>query len=282
MRHISDTARWVAVYRAMETERPDALFRDPFARKLAGERGDEIIRSLAHGKRAAWAMIVRTYILDELILREIREQKIDTVLNLAAGLDARPHRLDLDRGLRWIEVDLPGMIEYKQEALKDETPKCRLERVTVDLTDAEARRRYFSDVNANSNRVLVVTEGLLAYLKPEQVISLAQDLHAQPKFERWLIDLAGPGVLEWIQKKWGKSLQAANAPMYFAPEEGENFFKPYGWEPVEFRDFGEEGRKLKRMPPMAWLFRLQAALRPRSAEKMKKKWRSGVALLRRA
>ena len=282
MRHISDTARWVAVYRAMETERPDALFRDPFARKLAGERGDEIIRSLAHGKRAAWAMIVRTYILDELILREIREQKIDTVLNLAAGLDARPYRLDLDRGLRWIEVDLPGMIEYKQEALKDETPKCRLERVTVDLTDAEARRRYFSDVNANSNRVLVVTEGLLAYLKPEQVISLAQDLHAQPKFERWLIDLAGPGVLEWIQKKWGKSLQAANAPMYFAPEGGENFFKPYGWEPVEFRDFGEEGRKLKRMPPMAWLFRLQAALRPRSAEKMKKKWRSGVALLRRA
>lgn len=282
MRHISDTARWVAVYRAMETERPDALFRDPFARKLAGERGDEIIRSLAHGKRAAWAMIVRTYILDELILREIREQKIDTVLNLAAGLDARPYRLDLDRGLRWIEVDLPGMIEYKQEALKDETPKCRLERVTVDLTDAEARRRYFSDVNANSNHVLVVTEGLLAYLKPEQVNALAKDLHAQPKFDRWLIDLAGPGVLEWIQKKWGKSLQAANAPMYFAPEEGENFFKPYGWEPVEFRDFGEEGRKLKRMPPMAWLFRLQAALRPRSAEKMKKKWRSGVALLRRA
>ncbi|HET9400372.1 MAG TPA: hypothetical protein VFO34_05435, partial [Candidatus Acidoferrales bacterium] len=141
---------------------------------------------------------------------------------------------------------------------------------------------YFSEVNANSKHVLVVTEGLLAYLKPEQVIELAKDLHAQARFERWLIDLAGPGVLEWIQKKWGKSLQAANAPMYFAPGEGENFFKPYGWEPVEFRDFGEEGRKLKRMPPMAWLFRLQAALRPGSAEKMKKKWRSGVALLRRA
>jgi O-methyltransferase involved in polyketide biosynthesis len=34
--HISDTARWVAFYRAMETERPDAIFRDPFARQLAG------------------------------------------------------------------------------------------------------------------------------------------------------------------------------------------------------------------------------------------------------
>ena len=85
MRHISDTARWVAIYRAMETERPDAIFRDPFARKLAGDHGDDIVKSLAHGKRAAWAMIVRTYILDELIQRVIHEQRIDTVLNLAAA-----------------------------------------------------------------------------------------------------------------------------------------------------------------------------------------------------
>ena len=37
--NISDTARWVAVYRAMETERPDAIFRDPFAARLAGDTG---------------------------------------------------------------------------------------------------------------------------------------------------------------------------------------------------------------------------------------------------
>lgn len=39
--NISDTARWVAVYRAMETARPDAIFRDPFADRLAGQRGRE-------------------------------------------------------------------------------------------------------------------------------------------------------------------------------------------------------------------------------------------------
>ncbi len=33
IRNISDTARWAAVYRARETERQDALFRDPFARR---------------------------------------------------------------------------------------------------------------------------------------------------------------------------------------------------------------------------------------------------------
>ena len=39
---ISDTARWVAYFRARESERPDALFHDPYAGRLAGERGFQI------------------------------------------------------------------------------------------------------------------------------------------------------------------------------------------------------------------------------------------------
>jgi O-methyltransferase involved in polyketide biosynthesis len=40
--NVSDTARWVAAYRAMESARPDALFRDPYADRLAGARGHAI------------------------------------------------------------------------------------------------------------------------------------------------------------------------------------------------------------------------------------------------
>lgn len=36
--NVADTAFWVAVARAHESERPDALFHDPYARLLAGER----------------------------------------------------------------------------------------------------------------------------------------------------------------------------------------------------------------------------------------------------
>ncbi len=46
VQNISDTARWAAVFRARETERPDALFRDPYARRLAGERGFQIVENL--------------------------------------------------------------------------------------------------------------------------------------------------------------------------------------------------------------------------------------------
>ena len=36
IQNISDTARWAAVYRARENDRPDAIFRDRLARRLAG------------------------------------------------------------------------------------------------------------------------------------------------------------------------------------------------------------------------------------------------------
>src|SRR2546426_4782984 len=74
----------------MESERPDALFRDPYARKLAGEHGERIVASMRRGRAMAWPMIVRTAVLDELILRAIERDGVDTVLNLAAGLDTRP------------------------------------------------------------------------------------------------------------------------------------------------------------------------------------------------
>jgi O-methyltransferase involved in polyketide biosynthesis len=54
IRDISDTARWAAIYRAWETERPDAIFRDLFARRLAGERGAQIAQTLEAGNPNAW------------------------------------------------------------------------------------------------------------------------------------------------------------------------------------------------------------------------------------
>src|SRR6266704_4955697 len=144
IQHVSDTARWVALYRAMESDRRDALFRDPYARRLAGERAERILAGMKRGREWAWPMIVRTAVLDELILRAIKREGVDTVLNLAAGLDARPYRLPLPPSLRWIEVDFPDVIAYKKEQLAGERPMSTLEHVGIDLTDQDGRRALFA------------------------------------------------------------------------------------------------------------------------------------------
>lgn len=132
IRHISDTALWVAVYRAQESERADAVFRDPYASKLAGERGVQIAAAMPFARRHSWSYTARTWLVDQVIERSVR-QGTDMIINLAAGLDSRPYRMQLPTALRWIEIDLPDMLNYKQEVLATERPVCALDRVPLDL-----------------------------------------------------------------------------------------------------------------------------------------------------
>lgn len=278
--NISDTARWVAFYRAMETERPDAIFRDPFARKLAGERGEHIVDNMKQGRAMAWAMIVRTAVFDEIILDTISAYDIDTVINLAAGLDARPWRMALSPSLRWIDVDLPGILDYKLETIGDAKPVCNYEAVRLDLTDDAARKALFVRLGAASKTTLVVTEGLLIYLTASQVANLASDLRAAESFRFWLIDLAHPRLLKMMDRSWGKSVKEGNAPFQFAPAEGTAFFDKLGWREAQFRASMDEAQRLKREMKMMWLWRLVGRLYPaRAREEMRRM--SGIVLLER-
>jgi len=279
--HVSDTARWVAFYRAMETERPDALFRDPFARRLAGEQGERIVDEIPRGRATAWAMITRTAVFDEIILDTIARRNVDTVLNLAAGLDARPWRLPLPPTLRWIDVDLPAMLNHKASVIGDAKPACRYEAIAADLVDPVQRAAVFSRIGSESSSVLVVTEGLLIYLTPEQVGGLAAELHTQRSFRWWLIDLASPRLLQMLARSWGRHLTRANAPFRFGPANGTEFFRQYGWREAEFRSAMVEARRLDRQIPMAWLWWFLGRF---SSEKRKEEFRrmSAFVLLERA
>lgn len=276
IKHVSDTARWVAIYRAMETERPDAIFRDPYARTLAGASGEEIVNGLRRGKQFAWPMIVRTAVMDEIILRYVQDHNVDTVLNLACGLDARAYRLSLPRDLRWIDADLPDIIAYRTEQLSGHEPVCDAKAIPVDLSDADARRALFDRV-PGSARTLVIAEGLLVYLTADAVSNLARDLHEQA-YQWWLIDLASPKLLAMMAQRFGTAMQAT--PMIFGPAEGTAFFEPRGWREVEFRSTWEESLRLHRSVPFARLFDLLSRLGPKKKREENSRM-SGIVLLER-
>ena len=247
IRNISDTARWVAVYRARESDRPDAVFRDPFARRLAGERGEQIAASIPFTEKHSWPFVARTWLVDRLIDDQVR-QGADMVVNLAAGLDARPYRMDLPHSLQWIEVDLPEILAHKEELLRDEKPVCQLERVRLDLSDTNARRELFSELGRRASRVLVIAEGLLIYLTEEEVAGLARDLAAPTAFQHWIIDLGSPALLKMLAKKLGAPLDQAGAPLKFAPEQGPDFFARCDWKPEEVHSTIHAAAKLRRLP----------------------------------
>jgi methyltransferase (TIGR00027 family) len=275
VRNISDTARWAAVFRARETERRDALFRDPFAQRLAGARGEEITAAL-HGNRHDWAWVTRTYLFDQFLKEEL-QYGIDMVVNLAAGLDARPYRLDLPATLQWIEVDLPDLLNYKQEVLQNDKPACILERIPLDLSDGVARRELFAQLGRRAKNALVITEGLLIYLTEDRVGQLAEDLARAGGFQRWLTDLASPRLVRMIARQVGEPLGQAGATLQFGPKEGPEFFASCGWKPIDVRSTLQTAARLKRAP---LLLRLLAFLPDSKGAGGKGVW-SGACLLAR-
>ena len=276
VRNISDTARWAAVFRARETERADAIFRDPYAGRLAGTMGVDIANTLPEGNSHAWAWVARTYLFDRFITQAL-EQGADMVVNLAAGLDARPYRMSLPATLLWIEVDLPEILAYKEKILEKEKPSCALERVRMNLSDRNSRRALFADLDRRANKILILTEGLLIYLSPEEVGALANDLSATAHFHRWIMDLASPGLLRMMQRTTGKKLSEVGAAFKFAPGEGPAFFASHGWEPEDVKGLLKTAARFKRPP---FFLRLLGRLPEQKKPAGNRPW-SGVCLFKK-
>jgi methyltransferase (TIGR00027 family) len=242
--NVSDTAFWIAHCRALETERPDALFRDPLARLLAGDRGRKITEAMPVGFITVWLVAIRTRVIDDYISWALA-QGVDTVLNLGAGLDARPYRLDLPGSLVWIEADYPHIVEFKENQLSKQRPRCQLEPVKIDLSDLSERRKLFASVNARAKKILVLTEGLVPYLSLEEAASLADDLRTLDRARYWIVEYLSPQNAQYWNRGRMKQL-TQNAPFKFAPEDWFGFFEVHGWRPREIRYLPDEADRLHR------------------------------------
>jgi methyltransferase (TIGR00027 family) len=249
---VTDTALWVAACRAAETQTEHAVFHDPLASALAGERGREIAHSFPRSASVAWGVVVRTCAIDRLI-GEAVQAGIDTVLNLGAGLDTRPYRMQLPAQLRWIEIDFPNIVELKNARLREHEANCKVERVGLDLSDRLSRNRLFAQYAATSGDALLIAEGVIPYLSNDEVASLARDLWSFPSFRHWILDFDNAGKRR-MPRGWARKLQAA--PFLFSVDDWFEFFKQAGWRPRKVIASAEESERINRPFPFPFPWRL--------------------------
>ncbi len=269
--HVSDTACWVAYYRWIETQRPDALFKDPLSIKLVGDRGAKLAKHMGIERAMAWSMALRTWIIDRYIAEQVAAG-CDGFINLGAGLDTRPYRLDLPNDFKWIEVDFQHVIDYKNDVLKAERPVCRLQRISCDLSDDAARGALLAQLNETGRQLCVMTEGVVPYLTNAAVAALARDLHQQDHIIHWITDYFSPFFQRMSKRGRIKRRLAQNAPFRFDPgpalDDWPRFFAQTGWQIAQMRYSGDEGTKIGRGLPAGWLGQLliplasEAKLRP--------------------
>jgi len=254
---VSDTALWVAAYRAVESSRSDAAFHDPLAEVLVGERGHAIRQNMPGMELMQWVMVLRTTAIDRLIEHAIADGG-DTVINLGAGLDTRPYRLNVPSTLRWIEVDFANIVALKNQRLQPHKPKCNLERIVLDVTQHDARQQLLAKVS-DAKSIAVLSEGLLPYLEADVVASLADDLNNSGKVNYWVQDYYS-GQLRNSYRPWRRHLQAA--PFNFRQDDWIGFFTARGWHVKERILIADEARRLGRRPPFPWWRMLLFMLMP--------------------
>jgi O-methyltransferase involved in polyketide biosynthesis len=236
---VSDTALMVAACRAMETERLDGLVRDPFARRLAGERGMAIARASPIPELMCFGMGVRARFMDELLTRLLAEGGIETVVNLGAGLDTRPWRLTPHPDLRWLEADFLQILEYKAVRLKDASPHCRVEQVATDLANKEALDRLFGRIGPEP--AVMITEGLLMYLPPTTVIRLAADSHRFTGIRHWLLDSISPDIMRMAPGDFKNPVEKFRPQDHLAGQALLDVVEGEGWSISAKRTYAHDG-----------------------------------------
>ncbi len=258
VQHVSDTAFWVAHHRGLEHLRPQPLFRDPLAAQLAGERGKRVAEAMPNAPMTNWVVTMRTLVIDAYV-REAVAAGVDTIVNLGAGLDTRPWRLELPAELRWVEVDYPHVIAFKQAQLQDQPPRCQLEQVPLDLADIRARQALLARLNGEARQLLVLTEGVVVYLDEAAVASLADDIAGLPHLAGWIVEYVSPASIAARQRS-GVDKRLAQAPFRFMPADWFSFFASHGLTVRTMRYVADEAARVHRPAPLPWQARLVMAL----------------------
>ncbi|MBD2694106.1 SAM-dependent methyltransferase [Anabaena catenula] len=219
---VSFTAKVMAASRAIETQRPDALFADPLAAQLAGQEAMEvaILRLEEDEKLGRPYTLVRTRFFDDFLNKY--SDNIRQIVFLGSGMDTRAFRLNWQPGTHIYEIDQPDVLLYKESVLNGVIPNCTRHSICADLKESFWSQLLLKEGFQTSEPAIWLLEGFLYYLDPiavENVLINIQNLSVKGSY-------FGADVINTVicngADEWAKYWQ-------FSCDEPESFFAAYDW-----------------------------------------------------
>jgi O-methyltransferase involved in polyketide biosynthesis len=254
---VSLTAYWTlaARYEDAAAERPVAG--DAFAERLMDERAREVAELFRPLERPTASLPVRHRLIDERLAAELERDRSLRVFVIGCGFDARAFRL---HGGRWVEVDEPGLLEFKETRLP--VFECENELVRVPIRfGAEPLAEKLAPY-ASEERVVVVLEGIMVYLRDDQRRELLMTLIRLFPRHAVLCDLLNRRFVALYSRALSKQVRELGAD--FAPPSNhpEALFHELGYRTAGRDSIWLRATQLgaKSAPP-AWAVRVLPALR---------------------
>ncbi len=168
---VSQTLLIPLYFRALESQRPDALIRDPKAVEMVSQL-DYDFSGVQKLKNEQVNFLLRMREFDRLARAFLAEHPAGMIVDLGCGLDTRFERVDNGQ-VEWYGLDLPEVIALRKELL-EETPRSHFMGCSVlDFSWMDA-------LGSQSGRpILFLAEAMLVYLEEADVKRLVQALAAR-------------------------------------------------------------------------------------------------------
>ena len=263
----SQTAEYVALFRAIETARPEGerLFSDPLAAAfltgrlkrgalaarmpLGADAVSKYIDTRWPGPRPS--AVVRTRVIDDAVRDAIGAGCAQLVL-LGAGYDTRAYRLPQTAGIAAFEVDHPATQAIKREVLEQELPAIP---ETVRFVGVDFERDSLADALDAAGlqrdvKTCVVWEGVFSYLTIEAIdATLGWCVSACPPGSRVILTYLDQQVVgeRGERSAWIAAVEDAGEPFITGldPAHAPRFFAERGLELLSDESTRESAARLR-------------------------------------
>lgn len=153
--------------KALDADAPRSILHDQYA-KAAVARIDYDWEATTITARRAPSVAIRTAHFDNWTRQYLAVHDEAVVLHVGCGLDARVYRLDSAAGVRWYDIDYPGVIALRQQVYPARPSYWMLPASVTDLS-------WLARIPAQCP-TLLIAEGLTMYLTKDDGLALLRNV----------------------------------------------------------------------------------------------------------
>jgi methyltransferase (TIGR00027 family) len=181
--------------RAYDNIQPNPILADPHAQEVLSKL-DFDINDMPTTPFQNAGISLRTKHFDDWTSSFLEKNPTSTVLHLACGFDSRMRRVQWGEGVRWIDVDLPEVIEIRKKVLPSSIPGKEYSLLGVDVLD----EKWMRDLDISAGPVLVIMEGLLSYLPEKEVQALLTRICQTFSSGEIVFECVSSAVVDWLNR----------------------------------------------------------------------------------
>jgi methyltransferase (TIGR00027 family) len=225
MKPISKTAFYCCGVRMQDAESSNPVCGDIYARSFMNDEGRRILETFKDEVRPNSSNVARHRIIDDLLRAELRAKPDLRIVIIGAGFDSRAYRL---KGGRWVELDEPQVIAYKNERLSPSACENELHRIPIDFSTDSLEEKLASFATTDS--VVFVVEGVLMYLDEELIIQLLHTLRRLCPRHTLICDLMSRTFFEKYGRTIHQKIVGMGASFKFTAETPEKLLIENGYK----------------------------------------------------